>query len=88
MKTRLSLAACAALLACAPGQYRSADGTLAPGELVAQCEYEAEKATASATDPNPLAGPMGGAYALTNNSAMRRASLEQKCMKMKGYEIR
>jgi hypothetical protein len=78
----------AAATACTPLPYRAADGSEAPKEIAAQCEYEAAKATASATDPNPLAGPMGGAYAFTENREFRKASLEAQCMRLKGYERR
>lgn len=74
-------------VACTPGRYLSAEGKPAPERDVQECAYEAEKATASATDPNPLAGPTGGLYALTNNSEFRKARLEQSCMKLRGYTM-
>jgi hypothetical protein len=39
------------------------------------------------TDPNPLAGPTAGLYAFTNNSEFRKASLEAKCMNLRGYTM-
>lgn len=73
---------------CTPGVYTRADGTPAPERDAQECAYEAEKATASSTDPNPLQGPTGGLYAFTNNSQFRRAQLESSCMKLRGYTIK
>jgi hypothetical protein len=75
------------LTACTPGQYRDKQGALAPEQTVMECDYEARKATASATDANPLAGNMGGVHALLTNSSMRAARIADDCMRLKGYAI-
>lgn len=88
MKRTIAAAAISVLaLGCTPGRYLSAEGRPAPAKDVQECEYEAAKATASATDPNPLAGPTAGLYAFTNNSEFRKASLEAKCMNLRGYTM-
>ena len=84
----IAIASAAVLVACTPMPYINDKGEVAPKQLVAECEYDAAKATASATDPNPLAGPYGGLNAFSNNSEFRKASLEAKCMELKGYKIR
>lgn len=85
---RKTFIAAVLLTACTPMPYTNDKGEVAPSKMVSECEYEAAKATASATDPNPLQGPYGGLNAFSNNSEFRKASLEAKCMELKGYRIR
>lgn len=76
------------LCACTPTQYMSARGEPVPAQVMAECEYEAEKATASATAANPLAGPYGGLHALSTNPTLRAAGLKHKCLQVRGYSSR
>lgn len=87
MKAIAAISMLALTVGCTPGRYLSAEGKQAPERDAQECAYEAEKATASAVDPNPSLGSTGGLYAFTNNSEFRKARLEQSCMKLRGYTI-
>ena len=88
MRMPILIAAMLAILtACAPAKYRDKDGALAPERTVQECEYEAKKATAGATDANPLGGNYGGIHALLTNSSLRAQGIETDCMKLKGYTL-
>lgn len=85
MKRLTVVAVCLALGGCATS-YSKADGSASNPRDLQECQYDASRATAGATNPNPLQGPMGGVHALMNNSNMREISLEFQCMKLKGYK--
>jgi hypothetical protein len=87
MKTQYLIPLVVTLSACAPMQYKNAEGVLAPERTVLECEYEAKKAVGGATDANPLAGAYGGLHALLTNSRLRAQGIETDCMKLRGYTL-
>ena len=84
--TKLLLAAilCFEMSACSI-RYVAPDGREASAKEKAECEYEAAKATASATAANPLTGAYGGMHAFLTNPALREQDILSQCMKLKGY---
>lgn len=86
MKTISALIIIATITGCATRPYFNEQGQQAPDKIVKQCEYDAMKATASATDANPLVGAMGGVHALMTNSSFRQAAIFNKCMEIAGYK--
>lgn len=86
MNRILIIAAIALMPACATTDWHAKDGKQASQQTIDECQYEASKATASATDANPMATPYGGVHALLTNSVLRRQTIMAQCMKVRGFE--
>ena len=76
------------LSGCTPAQFVKPDGTVASKQELAECDYEAMKATGSAQSANPMWGPSGGAYALMSNPALIQNNIKIKCLEIRGYTMK